>query len=37
MAENPAGTQELLQTADLIDVQDTRQLLHQRRHGQECL
>jgi hypothetical protein len=37
MAENPTGAQELLQTTDLIDVQDTRKLLRQRRYGQECL
>jgi hypothetical protein len=37
MAENPTIAQELLQTTDLVDVQDTRELLHQRRYGQECL
>jgi hypothetical protein len=37
MAENSTGAQELLQTTGLIDVQDTRKLLYQRRYGQECL
>jgi hypothetical protein len=37
MAENPTVAQELLQTTDLIDVQDTRDLLYQRRYGQEGL
>jgi hypothetical protein len=37
MAENSTGAQELLQTTDLIDVQDTRELLYQRRYGQEYL
>jgi hypothetical protein len=37
MAENAAGAQELLQTTDLVDMQDTRELLHQGRHRQECL
>jgi hypothetical protein len=37
MAENPTSAQELLQTTDLIDVQDTRELLYQRRYGQEYL
>jgi hypothetical protein len=37
MAENPASAQELLQTTNLIDMQDTGKLLHQGRYGQEFL
>ena len=37
MAEHPTGAQELLQTTDLVDMQETGELLHQCRHGQECL
>ena len=37
MAQNPTGAQALLQTTDLIDMQETGELLHQGWHGQECL
>ena len=37
MAENPTGAQALLQTTNLIDMQETGELLHQGWHGQECL
>ena len=37
MAQHSTGAQELLQTTDLVDMQETGELLHQGRHWQEFL